>query len=76
MILAPFESALHVEKGEIGDYGRADQNGCFGPPPPLTNWREPKVSIDPSTLTAVGCRPSPLVALVRHRYSPDSTLQK
>ena len=31
MILAPFESAHHVEKGEIGDYGRADQNGCFGP---------------------------------------------
>ena len=65
MILAPFESAHHVEKGEMEDYGRADQNGCFGPPPSLKNWRDPKVSIDPFTLTAVGSRPGPLVALVR-----------
>ena len=64
MILAPFESAHHVEKGDIGDHGRADQNGCFGPPPSLKNWRDPKVSIALPTLITVGSRPGPLVALV------------
>ena len=34
------------------------------PPPSLKNWRDPKVSINPSTLTAVVSRLGPLVALV------------
>ena len=43
MILASVESAHHVEKGTIGDYGRADQSGCFSPQHYLRIGRTPSL---------------------------------